>query len=167
MGLRIVAKAGQTGPGQKSVKRAVVEMGGKNAILIDVDADLDQAIPAVMSSAFGYQGQKCSACSRVIIHAGCYDRFLARLCEAVNGLTVGSPEDPANGIGPVIDAAAKERVQATIENPKKSLPCDSLGVHDVTVGCVPRMTVRHCDARHNRPSPHVPPRLDRICFQEG
>ena len=115
VGLRIVEKAGQTGPGQKSVKRAVVEMGGKNAILIDVDADLDQAIPAVLSSAFGYQGQKCSACSRVIIHAGCYDRFLARLCEAVKGLTVGSPEDPANGIGPVIDAAAKERIQATIE----------------------------------------------------
>jgi RHH-type proline utilization regulon transcriptional repressor/proline dehydrogenase/delta 1-pyrroline-5-carboxylate dehydrogenase len=57
----------------------------KNAILIDEDADLDQAIPAVISSAFGYQGQKCSACSRVIIHTGCYDRFLARLCEAVKG----------------------------------------------------------------------------------
>ena len=115
VGLRIVEKAGRTGPGQKSVKRAVVEMGGKNAILIDADADLDQAIPAVMSSAFGYQGQKCSACSRVIVHADCYDRFLARLCEAVKGLTIGSPEDPANGIGPVIDAAAKERVQASIE----------------------------------------------------
>jgi RHH-type transcriptional regulator, proline utilization regulon repressor / proline dehydrogenase / delta 1-pyrroline-5-carboxylate dehydrogenase len=115
VGLRIVEKAGRTGPGQKTIKRAVVEMGGKNAILIDADADLDQAIPAVISSAFGYQGQKCSACSRVIVHADCYDRFLARLCEAVKGLTVGSPEDPANGIGPVIDAAAKERVQAAIE----------------------------------------------------
>jgi RHH-type proline utilization regulon transcriptional repressor/proline dehydrogenase/delta 1-pyrroline-5-carboxylate dehydrogenase len=115
VGLRIVEKAGQTGPGQKSVKRAIVEMGGKNAILIDADADLDQAIPAVVSSAFGYQGQKCSACSRVIVHADCYDRFLARLCEAVKGLTVGPPEDPANGIGPVIDAAAKERIQAAIE----------------------------------------------------
>jgi RHH-type proline utilization regulon transcriptional repressor/proline dehydrogenase/delta 1-pyrroline-5-carboxylate dehydrogenase len=115
VGLRIVEKAGRTGPGQKSVKRAVVEMGGKNAILVDADADLDQAITAVMSSAFGYQGQKCSACSRVIVHADCYDRFLARLCEAVKGLTVGSPEDPANGIGPVIDAAAKERIQSTIE----------------------------------------------------
>jgi RHH-type proline utilization regulon transcriptional repressor/proline dehydrogenase/delta 1-pyrroline-5-carboxylate dehydrogenase len=115
VGLRIVETAGRTGPGQKSVKRAVVEMGGKNAILIDVDADLDQAIPAVMSSAFGYQGQKCSACSRVIVHADCYDRFLARLCEAVKGLTVGSPEDPANGFGPLIDRAAKERVLATIE----------------------------------------------------
>ena len=115
VGLRIVEKAGRTGPGQKSVKRAVVEMGGKNAILIDADADLDQAVPAVISSAFGYQGQKCSACSRVIVHAACYDRFLARLCEAVKGLTVGSPEDPANGIGPVIDAAAKERIRAIIE----------------------------------------------------
>ncbi len=115
VGLRIVEKAGQTAPGQKSVKRAVVEMGGKNAILIDADADLDQAVPAVMASAFGYQGQKCSACSRAIVHADCYDRFLARMCEAVKGLTVGPPEDPANRIGPLIDGAAKERVQSTIE----------------------------------------------------
>jgi len=115
VGLRIVEKAGQTAPGQKSVKRAVVEMGGKNAILVDADADLDQAVPAVMTSAFGYQGQKCSACSRVIVHADCYDRFLARICEAVKGLSVGPPEDPANWIGPLIDGAAKERVQAAIE----------------------------------------------------
>lgn len=115
VGLRIVEKAGQTAPGQRSVKRAVVEMGGKNAILVDADADLDQAVPAVMQSAFGYQGQKCSACSRAIVHADCHDRFLARLCEAARGLTVGPPEDPANRIGPLIDAAAKERVQAAIE----------------------------------------------------
>ena len=115
VGLRIVEKAGQTAPGQKSVKRAVVEMGGKNAILIDADADLDQAVPAVIRSAFGYQGQKCSACSRVIVHMDCYDRFLARMGEAVKGMTVGLPEDPANMIGPLIDGAAKERVQATIE----------------------------------------------------
>lgn len=115
VGLRIVEKAGQTAPGQKAVKRAVVEMGGKNAILVDGDADLDQAVPAVMASAFGYQGQKCSACSRVIVHADCYDRFLGRMREAVMGLTVGPPEDPANTIGPLIDGAAKERVQAAIE----------------------------------------------------
>jgi RHH-type proline utilization regulon transcriptional repressor/proline dehydrogenase/delta 1-pyrroline-5-carboxylate dehydrogenase len=115
VGLRIVEKSGQTAPGQKSVKRAVVEMGGKNAILVDADADLDQAVPAVMASAFGYQGQKCSACSRVIVHADCYGRFLARMCEAVKGLTVGPPDDPANRIGPLIDGAAKERVQAAIE----------------------------------------------------
>ncbi|MBP2679547.1 MAG: rocA [Deltaproteobacteria bacterium] len=96
VGLRIVEKSGRTGPGQKTIKRAVVEMGGKNAILIDADADLDQAIPAVISSAFGYQGQKCSACSRVIVHTDCYGRFLARLCEAVKGLTIGLPADPAN-----------------------------------------------------------------------
>ncbi len=115
VGLRIVEKAGRTAPGQKSVKRAVVEMGGKNAILVDADADLDQAVPAVMTSAFGYQGQKCSACSRVIVHTDCYDRFLARICEAVRSLTVGPPEDPANRIGPLIDGAAKERVRAAIE----------------------------------------------------
>jgi RHH-type proline utilization regulon transcriptional repressor/proline dehydrogenase/delta 1-pyrroline-5-carboxylate dehydrogenase len=115
VGLRIVEKAGRTAPGQQSVNRAVVEMGGKNAILVDADADLDQAVPAVMASAFGYQGQKCSACSRVIVHADCYDRFLARMCEAVKGFMVGPPEDPANMIGPLIDGAAKERVQAAIE----------------------------------------------------
>ena len=67
------------------------------------------------SPAIGCKGQKCSACSRVIVHAGSYVRFLARLCEAVNGLMVGSPEDPANVIGPVIDAGAKERIRAAIE----------------------------------------------------
>jgi RHH-type proline utilization regulon transcriptional repressor/proline dehydrogenase/delta 1-pyrroline-5-carboxylate dehydrogenase len=115
VGLRIVEKAGKTAPGQESVKRAVVEMGGKNAIMVDADADLDQAVPAVMQSAFGYQGQKCSACSRAIVHADCYDRFLARLCEAVESMTVGPPDDPGNTIGPLIDGAAKERVQAAIE----------------------------------------------------
>ncbi len=115
VGLRIVEKAGRTGPGQTSVKRVVVEMGGKNAILVDADADLDQAVPAVMASAFGYQGQKCSACSRVIVHADCYDRFLARICEAVRGLSVGPPDDPANWVGPLIDGTAKDRVQTAIE----------------------------------------------------
>ncbi len=114
VGLRIVEKAGRTAPGQRSVKRAIVEMGGKNAIVVDADADLDQAVPAVMSSAFGYQGQKCSACSRAIVHADCYDRFVARISEAVKGLTVGPPEDPANWIGPLIDGAARERVRAAI-----------------------------------------------------
>jgi RHH-type proline utilization regulon transcriptional repressor/proline dehydrogenase/delta 1-pyrroline-5-carboxylate dehydrogenase len=115
VGLRIVEMAGRIAPGQKSVKRAVVEMGGKNAIIIDADADLDQAVPAVMASAFGYQGQKCSACSRVIVHADCYDRFLVRICEAVKSLTVGPPDDPANLVGPLIDETAKERVKEAIE----------------------------------------------------
>ena len=114
VGLRIVEKAGQTAPGQRVVKRAVVEMGGKNAILVDADADLDQAVPAVIASAFGYQGQKCSACSRAIVHADCYDRFVARICDAVKGLRVGPPDDPANTIGPLIDGAARDRVQAAI-----------------------------------------------------
>ncbi len=94
-------------------------MGGKNAIIVDADADLDQAVPAVMQSAFGYQGQKCSACSRVIVHADCGDRFLARIREAVHSLTVGPPEDPANLIGPLIDDTARERVQAVIEQGRR------------------------------------------------
>ncbi len=115
VGLRIVERAGRTAPGQRSVKRAVVEMGGKNAIIVDADADLDQAVPAVLQSAFGYQGQKCSACSRAIVHSGCHDRFLARACEAVKGWTAGPPEDPANVIGPLIDASAMKRVREAVE----------------------------------------------------
>ena len=63
-------------PGQRSVKRVIAEMGGKNAIIVDSDADLDQAVAGVLQSAFSYQGQKCSACSRAIVLAGCYDRFV-------------------------------------------------------------------------------------------
>ncbi len=89
-------------------------MGGKNAIVVDGDADLDQAVSGVLQSAFGYQGQKCSACSRVIVLAPCYDRFLARLCEAVKGMRVGNPEDPAHVMGPLIDGRAQERVERYI-----------------------------------------------------
>ncbi|MBI5419353.1 MAG: bifunctional proline dehydrogenase/L-glutamate gamma-semialdehyde dehydrogenase [Deltaproteobacteria bacterium] len=115
VGLGIVEKAGRTVPGQRGVKRAVTEMGGKNAIIVDEDADLDMAVPGVVQSAFGYQGQKCSACSRAIVLAACYDRFLSRLVEAVRGLSVGPPEDPARFVGPVVDAGAKERVLSYLE----------------------------------------------------
>ncbi len=115
VGLSIVEKAGRTATGQRGVKKAVTEMGGKNAIIIDDDADLDEAVPAVIRSAFGYQGQKCSACSRVVVLAGCYDRFLGRLVEAVRSIPVGDPADPAHFFGPVIDASAKERVEGYIE----------------------------------------------------
>ncbi len=119
VGLRIVEKAGKTQPGQKGPKKVVIETGGKNAIIVDGDADLDQAVPAVVLSAFGYQGQKCSACSRVIVLSEVYDRFLARLCEAVRGISIGNPEDPANFMGPVVDEAARKGILEYIEIGKR------------------------------------------------
>jgi RHH-type proline utilization regulon transcriptional repressor/proline dehydrogenase/delta 1-pyrroline-5-carboxylate dehydrogenase len=85
-------------------------MGGKNAILIDDDADLDEAVVGVIHSAFGYAGQKCSACSRVIVLAGIYDAFLARLVEAARAVKVGPADDPETLVGPAIDADARRRI---------------------------------------------------------
>jgi RHH-type proline utilization regulon transcriptional repressor/proline dehydrogenase/delta 1-pyrroline-5-carboxylate dehydrogenase len=97
-------------PGQKHLKRVIAEMGGKNAILIDDDADLDEAVVGVIKSAFGYAGQKCSACSRVIVLAGIYEPFLARLVEAARAVRVGPADDPETEVGPVIDADARKRI---------------------------------------------------------
>ena len=115
VGLRIIERAGRTPEGQASVKKVIAEMGGKNAIVIDDDADLDQAVPAVLYSAFGYQGQKCSACSRVIVLDAIYDRFLERLLDAARSLAVRPAEDPASYLGPVIDAAARAKMLDYIE----------------------------------------------------
>ena len=114
VGLGLIERAARPVPGQRSVKRVITEMGGKNAVIVDADADLDQAVSGVLQSAFGYQGQKCSACSRVIVLAECYDRFLERLGEAVRGIVVGPPEDPACFLGPLIEARARERVESYI-----------------------------------------------------
>jgi RHH-type proline utilization regulon transcriptional repressor/proline dehydrogenase/delta 1-pyrroline-5-carboxylate dehydrogenase len=115
VGLGIVEKAAARQPGQRKVKRVIAEMGGKNAVIVDADADLDQAVPGVMKSAFGYQGQKCSACSVILVLDACFERFVERLTEAVGGITIGSPEDPAFFMGPVIDAAAKKKIIDYIE----------------------------------------------------
>ncbi|MEW6683765.1 MAG: proline dehydrogenase family protein [Nitrospirota bacterium] len=114
VGLRIIERAGRPHPGQRTVKRVIAEMGGKNAIIVDRTADPDEAVPGILGSAFGYQGQKCSACSRVIVEAIAADALTARLKAAIQSLTIGPPEDPANRIGPVIDAAARDRIQQTI-----------------------------------------------------
>ncbi|HEY1783970.1 MAG TPA: L-glutamate gamma-semialdehyde dehydrogenase, partial [Pirellulales bacterium] len=114
VGLQINARAAQVSTGLTSVKRVIAELGGKNAILIDDDADLDEAVVGVMRSAFGYQGQKCSACSRAIVLDSVYDVFLDRLVEATRSLQVGPAEDPATSVGPVIDGESYERVQRYI-----------------------------------------------------
>jgi RHH-type proline utilization regulon transcriptional repressor/proline dehydrogenase/delta 1-pyrroline-5-carboxylate dehydrogenase len=119
VGLRIYEAAGQTRPGQTQLKKVVCEMGGKNAVIIDGDADLDEAVPAVIYSAFGYQGQKCSALSRLIVLKENYDRVLRRLIDASRSLQIGLPEDPGTSIGPVIDEEAYQRIQQYIELGKK------------------------------------------------
>jgi RHH-type proline utilization regulon transcriptional repressor/proline dehydrogenase/delta 1-pyrroline-5-carboxylate dehydrogenase len=116
VGLAINANAAEvSAKGVGPVKRVIAEMGGKNAIIVDSDADLDEAVLGVVHSAFGYQGQKCSACSRAIVLADVYEPFLARLIEATRSLKVGPAEDPATTVGPVIDAEAYERIGRYIE----------------------------------------------------
>jgi RHH-type proline utilization regulon transcriptional repressor/proline dehydrogenase/delta 1-pyrroline-5-carboxylate dehydrogenase len=110
VGLHINRQAAEPRPGQDHVKRVLAEMGGKNAIIVDDDADLDEAVRGVAGSAFGYQGQKCSACSRAIVLEAIYDQFLARLTEATRSLKVAPAEDPGSAVGPLIDAEAQRRV---------------------------------------------------------
>jgi RHH-type proline utilization regulon transcriptional repressor/proline dehydrogenase/delta 1-pyrroline-5-carboxylate dehydrogenase len=105
------------------VKRVICEMGGKNAVIVDSDADLDEAVVHIIDSAFGYQGQKCSAASRLILLEEVHDRFLARLVAAVRSLKIGPPEDPRNAIGPVIDATAQRRIAEYIAIGKKEANC--------------------------------------------
>jgi RHH-type transcriptional regulator, proline utilization regulon repressor / proline dehydrogenase / delta 1-pyrroline-5-carboxylate dehydrogenase len=119
IGTRIIDLASNLAPGQHHIKRVVAEMGGKNAIIVDDDADLDDAVVGVIRSAFGYQGQKCSACSRLIIIGAQYDELLERLIEAACSLKVGMPEEPGSFLGPVIDLAAKERILKVIEQGRK------------------------------------------------
>jgi RHH-type proline utilization regulon transcriptional repressor/proline dehydrogenase/delta 1-pyrroline-5-carboxylate dehydrogenase len=123
VGLEILREAYTHRPGQTHVKRVVCEMGGKNAVIVDNDADLDEAVVHVIDSAFGYQGQKCSAASRLILLPEVHDRLLSRLVEAVRSLKVGPPEDPGNAIGPVIDGEAHKRISEYVQIGKREAKC--------------------------------------------
>jgi len=114
VGLGIVETAATVRPGQRFVKRVVAELGGKNALVVDADADLDQAVPIAVASAFGYAGQKCSACSRLIVLDGVYDQMVDRLVGATARLRVGHPRDMAVDMGPLIDADAQARVRSYV-----------------------------------------------------
>jgi RHH-type proline utilization regulon transcriptional repressor/proline dehydrogenase/delta 1-pyrroline-5-carboxylate dehydrogenase len=105
--------------GQIQMKRVICEMGGKNAIVIDDDADLDEAVVGVIKSAFLYAGQKCSAASRAIVVGGVKDQFIERLVEAVNSISIGSSVDPGSFMGPVIDKEAYERLMSSQEKLKR------------------------------------------------
>jgi RHH-type proline utilization regulon transcriptional repressor/proline dehydrogenase/delta 1-pyrroline-5-carboxylate dehydrogenase len=115
IGCRINRFAAEVQEGQTHLKRVLAEMGGKNAIIVDSDADLDEAVQGVVASAFGYQGQKCSACSRVIVLEPVYAPFLDRLVEAARSLRVGPSDDPTNFMGPVIDERARDKIREYIE----------------------------------------------------
>jgi RHH-type proline utilization regulon transcriptional repressor/proline dehydrogenase/delta 1-pyrroline-5-carboxylate dehydrogenase len=119
VGLHINRQAAETPPGQDHVKRILAEMGGKNAIIIDDDADMDEAVHGVVWSAFGYAGQKCSACSRVIVPEALHDAFVDRLIKATRSLKLAPAEDPGCGIGPVIDEEAYTRLQRVMANGPK------------------------------------------------
>jgi RHH-type proline utilization regulon transcriptional repressor/proline dehydrogenase/delta 1-pyrroline-5-carboxylate dehydrogenase len=110
VGLGIVAGAAVHRPGARSVKRVIAEMGGKNPLIVDDDADLDVAVPAAVTSAFGYSGQKCSAVSRLIVLQAVYDEVVARLVGAAQGLAIGPPATMGTQVGPLIDAEAHKRV---------------------------------------------------------
>jgi 1-pyrroline-5-carboxylate dehydrogenase len=109
-GLRISEQASKAQPGQVWIKRAVLEMGGKDAIIVDDEADVDAAVEGVAQSAFGYQGQKCSACSRAIVAEKVYDEFLSKLIERAKKIKVGPSEDPSNYMGPVINQGAMRTI---------------------------------------------------------
>jgi len=118
VGLRIWESAGRTLPGQANLKKVICEMGGKNAVIVDSDADLDEAVAGCVASAFGYQGQKCSALSRLIVLADNYDKFVSRLIAAAGSLPVGPAEQAGTVVGPVIGREAQQRILAMIETGK-------------------------------------------------
>jgi RHH-type proline utilization regulon transcriptional repressor/proline dehydrogenase/delta 1-pyrroline-5-carboxylate dehydrogenase len=115
VGLGIVQEAARQHAGQRHVKRVIAEMGGKNAIVVDADADLDEAVPAIVRSAFDYAGQKCSACSLVLAHEAIADRLLDRLRGAVDLLAVGPAEGFETDVPALIDEGAHRRVGSYIE----------------------------------------------------
>jgi 1-pyrroline-5-carboxylate dehydrogenase len=119
VGLHINELAARPQKGQIWIKRVVAEMGGKDAIVVDGDCDLDAAVEGVAVSAFGYQGQKCSACSRAIVDEAVYDRFLEKLKARTEKMTVGEPDNPSNYMGPVISAGAKKSIQQYIDTGKR------------------------------------------------
>src|SRR5437868_7331919 len=155
VGLRIWESAGKTRPGQRELKRVVCEMGGKNAVIVDSDADLDETIVDTIYSAFGYQGQKCSACSRLIVLEENYDRVMQPLLAAAASLRVGNPEEPGITVGPVIDQTAYRRIQEIIERGKTeaTLAFQATKIPEngyfipptIFTGVKPEMTLSQCE----------------------
>jgi RHH-type transcriptional regulator, proline utilization regulon repressor / proline dehydrogenase / delta 1-pyrroline-5-carboxylate dehydrogenase len=155
VGLSIWESAGKTRPGQRELKRVICEMGGKNAVIVDSDADLDETIVDTIYSAFGYQGQKCSACSRLIVLEENYERVMQRLLPAAASLRVGNPEEPGITVGPVIDERSYQRILQVIETGKmeatlafqaNDVPSDGYFIPPTIFTDVkPEMTLSQCE----------------------
>ncbi len=118
VGLDIIRKASEVKPGQRNVKKVIAEMGGKNAVIVDEDADLDEAVKGVLYSAFGHAGQKCSACSRVIIVGDAYEPFVSRICDAAKDIAVGPSQNPETFVNPLIDFESQQRVLNLVDEYK-------------------------------------------------
>lgn len=120
VGKSIIKETASISQNQTRFKKCIVEMGGKNAIVVDESSDLDEAILGILDSAFRFQGQKCSACSRVIILENIYDRFMERFMPALQDVVIGPSEDPKSFLGPVVDEEAFKRIHRFISEQKKS-----------------------------------------------
>jgi RHH-type transcriptional regulator, proline utilization regulon repressor / proline dehydrogenase / delta 1-pyrroline-5-carboxylate dehydrogenase len=120
VGVEILSSASKLAPGQDHIKRVVLELGGKNAIIVDEDADLDEAVKGVLYSSFGFSGQKCSACSRVLVVGSAKEHFTKRFCEAARDVIIGSASNPSTLVGPVIDKESQERILKTISEAEKA-----------------------------------------------
>jgi RHH-type proline utilization regulon transcriptional repressor/proline dehydrogenase/delta 1-pyrroline-5-carboxylate dehydrogenase len=114
VGLQIIEQAAKVLPGQRHIKKVIAEMGGKNAIIVDSDADLDDVVPALLKSAFAFAGQKCSAASRALVHAAIAGELAERMAGAITTLRVGPAADFATDVPPVIDVAAQQKIQRYI-----------------------------------------------------
>ncbi len=119
VGAEVIRSGAVVRPDQSFIKKMIVEMGGKNAIIVDDDADLDGAVSAIVESAFSYAGQKCSSCSRLIVLDGVYDQLLSRLREAAASVPIGPADQPSTLVGPLIDESARARVRAFMEAGKR------------------------------------------------
>ncbi len=146
VGLQLLGAAAQVRPGARQLTRVVAEMGGKNCIVVDSDADLDEAIPAIVDSAFTYAGQKCSAAARVLVHEARHDALVERLAGAVAGLQVGPADEFATDVPPLIERAAQERVEryaaiasetGELVGPSRRVPAEGWYVAPIVVTGLP------------------------------
>lgn len=141
VGLGIHEKAARTAPGQRFIKRTVLELGGKDFIVVDRDADFEDAVQQVVGSAFGFQGQKCSACSRAIVHEAIYDKFVEAAAARAEKITMGPTRDLANWLGPVASKKQFQTVTEYVEVGKKEARLVAGGASDGSVGNFVRPTV--------------------------
>jgi 1-pyrroline-5-carboxylate dehydrogenase len=119
VGIHINEEAAKVRPGQRWLKRVVAEMGGKDSIVVDEDTNLDEAVAGVTVSAFGFQGQKCSACSRVIVHEKIYDKFVEMIAKRVDSITIGEAKELSNYMGPVVNKSSMDKILSYIETGQK------------------------------------------------